>query len=102
MNKTLTFFERFEADILAAKKVITIRDESESHYQPGSVVEVETFEDGRWFCQLQIDSVMPILFTELNDYHAAQENMTLPELQAIIKEIYPQLGQLYVLEYHLV
>lgn len=98
----LTFFARFEADILSGKKVITIRDESEKEYQVGTVVDVQTLEESRWFCQLQIDSVEPILFDELGEYHATQENMTLAELKAVIKEIYPELGQLYVISYHLV
>ncbi|MGF1763705.1 N(4)-acetylcytidine aminohydrolase [Aliivibrio kagoshimensis] len=98
----LTFFARFEADILSGKKVITIRDESEKGYQVGSVVDVQTLEESRWFCQLQIDAVEPILFDDLAEYHAKQENMTLGELKAVIKEIYPDLGQLYVISYHLI
>ncbi len=45
---TMTFFRRFEADILSGKKTITIRDESERDYQPGSVVEVSTLEEGAY------------------------------------------------------
>ncbi|MCE7626929.1 ASCH domain-containing protein, partial [Vibrio fluvialis] len=44
---TMTFFARFERDILAGKKVITIRDASEKDYQPGTVVDVSTLEEGR-------------------------------------------------------
>lgn len=95
----MTFFARFVPDILAGKKVITIRDESEKHYQPGSVVEVSTLEEGRWFCRLTILSVKPILFSELNEFHAEQENMTLAQLQQVIQEIYPGIEQLYVIEY---
>lgn len=97
----MTFFERFEADILSGKKTITIRDESERFYQPGSVVRVSTFEDGREFCHLRIDSVEPILFSELNEFHAQQENMTLPQLKAVIQEIYPGIEQLFVVCYSL-
>ena len=98
----MTFFARFEADILAKKKTITIRDESESYYQVGSTVDVSTFEDGRWFCKLHIDAVTPVKFSELTDFHAEQENMTLPELKAVINEIYPNVESLYVVTYHLV
>lgn len=35
----MTFFERFESDILSGKKVITIRDESEKDYVIGTEVE---------------------------------------------------------------
>lgn len=96
---TMTFFSRFEADILADKKTITIRDQSESHYLPGSVVEVSTLEEGRVFCHLQILSVEPVQFSELNAFHAEQENMTLEQLKQVIQEIYPGIEQLFVIRY---
>lgn len=99
---TMTFFERFESDILSGKKVITIRDESEKDYVVGTEVEVSTYEDNRRFCRLAIDAVDPINFDDLNQYHAEQENMTLEELKNIIEEIYPNKGQLYVISYHIV
>ena len=96
---TMTFFSRFEADILADKKTITIRDHSESHYRPGSVVEVSTLEEGRVFCHLKILSVEPIQFAQLNEFHAEQENMTLAQLKQVIQEIYPGIEQLFVIRY---
>ncbi|EGQ7963666.1 TPA: ASCH domain-containing protein [Vibrio vulnificus] len=95
----MTFFSRFEADILAGKKTITIRDESEKDYQPGTTVEVSTLEEGRVFCQLKILSVEPIAFSALNQFHAEQENMTLETLKEVIQEIYPGIEQLYVIQY---
>jgi len=99
---TMTFFERFETDILSGKKTITIRDESENNYVPGSTVAVSTLEGGREFCQLSILSVEPILFSELSDFHAEQENMTLAVLKGVIQDIYPGIEQLYVVSYKLV
>jgi len=98
----MTFFSRFEADILSGKKVITIRDESEKDYQVNSVVDVSTLEEGRWFCRLKIVSIEPVLFSDLNDFHAEQENMTLSELKQVIEDIYPGIDQLYVIHYQLV
>ncbi|CAM3714170.1 N(4)-acetylcytidine aminohydrolase [Parendozoicomonas haliclonae] len=98
----MTFFERFEADILSGKKTITIRDEAEKGYVPGSVVQVSTYEDDRWFCELKILSVTPIKFSELTEFHAEQENMTLPQLKDVIQEIYPGIESLYVIQYQLV
>ncbi|MGF1732580.1 N(4)-acetylcytidine aminohydrolase [Photobacterium kasasachensis] len=98
---TMTFFERFETDILAGKKTITIRDESENNYVPGTVVRVSTLEEGREFCCLEILSVEPILFDDLSDFHAQQENMSLPVLKDVIQEIYPGIEQLYVISYKL-
>ena len=99
---TMTFFERFEADILSGKKTITIRDETEKHYVSGTTVKVSTFEDDREFCRLEILSVFPILFSELSNFHAEQENMTLADLKKVIQGIYPGIHQLYVVSYKLV
>ncbi|MFB9135558.1 N(4)-acetylcytidine aminohydrolase [Vibrio olivae] len=96
---TMTFFERFEHDIVSGVKTITIRNHEEKDYQPQSVVEVSTLETGRVFCHLRILSVEPILFSQLNDAHAQQENMTLPQLKAVIQEIYPGIQQLYVIRF---
>lgn len=99
--KEMTFFARFVPDILAQKKVITIRDASEKDYQAGSVVDVFTLEEGQWFCRLEIVSVEPIRFQSLSDYHAQQENMSLEELKSVIASIYPDEDELYVIRYQL-
>lgn len=98
----MTFFERFEADILSGTKTITIRDKAEKDYEAGTTVQVSTFEDERWFCELKILSVTPIQFGELSQFHAEQENMTLTELKAVIRDIYPNTDELYVVSYQLV
>ncbi|MDL4030407.1 ASCH domain-containing protein, partial [Proteus mirabilis] len=36
----ITFFERLIPSILAGIKVITIRDEAESHYKPNTIVDL--------------------------------------------------------------
>ena len=41
----ITFFQRFQDDILAGRKTITIRDESESHFKTGDVLRVGRFDD---------------------------------------------------------
>jgi uncharacterized protein YqfB (UPF0267 family) len=99
---TMTFFERFEADILSGKKTITIRDETEKNYVTGTTVKVSTLEDSREFCRLEILSVLPILFSDLSSFHAEQENMTLAALNNVIQDIYPGIQQLYVVSYKLV
>lgn len=98
----ITFFARFTSDILAKKKTITIRDEAESYYVPGSVVTVSTLEEGKIFGKLKIKKVTPVLFDELNAWHAQQENMTLPQLKQVIQDIYPGISCLYVVEFQLV
>ncbi len=40
---TSLFFQRFQDDILAGRKTITIRDESESHFKTGDVLRVGRF-----------------------------------------------------------
>ncbi|MDA9556669.1 N(4)-acetylcytidine aminohydrolase [Vibrio sp.] len=98
----MLFFGRFEPDILSGKKTITIRDETEKDYTPNTVVDVFTLEEHRRFCALKIESVTPIHFDELTDFHAVQENMTLPELKSVIRDIYPNINELYVISYQLV
>ncbi len=49
MNREkITFFSRFEADILSGKKTITIRDKSESYFQPNQELAVFTNETDRF------------------------------------------------------
>lgn len=85
----ITFYQRFEADILAGRKTITIRDKSESHFKAGDILRVGRFEDNQYFCTIEVLSVSPIMLDNLTEQHAAQENMSLAELKEVIKAIYP-------------
>ncbi|STY64864.1 ASCH domain [Mannheimia haemolytica] len=86
MNREkITFFSRFEADILSGKKTITIRDKSESYFQPNQELAVFTNETDRFFANIKVLSVTPIVFDELNEQHAKQENMSLAELKQVIR-----------------
>ena len=98
----ITFYQRFEADILAGRKTITIRDKSESHFKTGDILRVGRFEDNQYFCTIEILKVSRILFDELNEIHAKQENMTLQELKLVISEVYPQENEFYLIEFKLV
>jgi uncharacterized protein YqfB (UPF0267 family) len=98
----MTFFERFEVDILSGKKTITIRDESEKDYSANSIVQVSTYENDRWFSALKIKDVGAITYSQLSDFHAKQENMTLTELKNVIQKIYPNVENLYVISFELV
>lgn len=101
MNK-ITFFTRFEQDILASRKTITIRDKSESYFQPNQILAVYTNETDRFFANIKVLSVTPIHFDDLSEQHAQQENMTLSELRQVIKGIYPQDEQFWVIKFELV
>lgn len=101
MNK-ITFFSRFEADIVSGKKTITIRDKSESYFQAGQELSVFTNETDRLFARIRVLSVTPIQFERLNETHAKQENMTLAELKQVIKEIYPNDNDFFVIEFELI
>ena len=99
---TITFFEFLTPLITSGKKTITIRDESESHYQPNTEVEVFTLETNRKVCDIKILSVKPLKFDEINEFHAEQEAMALAELKQLIREIYPDTDTLFVIEYKLI
>ena len=53
----ITFYQRFQADILAGCKTITIRDKSESHFKTGDILLVGRFEDNQYFCTIEVLSV---------------------------------------------
>ncbi|KAN0026624.1 hypothetical protein ACTFIV_007613 [Dictyostelium citrinum] len=98
--KEITFYKRFEKDILEKKKTITIRREGD--LKEGDMVRVSKYEDNKFFCNIKILSVSPIHFTQLNEKHAIQENMTLNQLKNVISEIYPGLLDLFLIEFILI
>ncbi|GGJ00858.1 UPF0267 protein [Shewanella hanedai] len=98
----ITFFEFLTPFVASGKKTITIRDESECHYVPGTQVEVFTLETDIKVCDIEIESVNPIQFSEINEFHAEQEYLELGRLKEIISEVYPNTEQLYVISYKLV
>ena len=95
----ITFYQRFEADILAGRKTITIRDKSESHFKAGDILRVGRFEDNQYFCSIEVLSVLPITLDELTEQHAKQENMGLDELKKVIRGIYPKKEQFYLIKF---
>ncbi|EAC1485639.1 TPA: N(4)-acetylcytidine aminohydrolase [Escherichia coli] len=95
----ITFFQRFQDDILAGRKTITIRDESESHFQTGDVLRVGRFEDDGYFCTIEVTATSTVTLDTLTEKHAEQENMTLTELIKVIADIYPGQTQFYVIEF---
>ncbi|OEC46608.1 N(4)-acetylcytidine aminohydrolase [Aeromonas sp. DNP9] len=97
-----TFFSRFVADIQAGRKTITIRDESEANWQPGQRLALFTNPEHQPFGTIEVLSVNAVAFDELNNEHARQENMSLPELKQVIRDIYPDLPPLYVIEFVLI
>ncbi|WP_432459758.1 MULTISPECIES: N(4)-acetylcytidine aminohydrolase [unclassified Agarivorans] len=97
----ITFYEFLTPLITSGKKTITIRDKSESHYIVGSQVEVFTLETDQKVCDIEIESVAPIKFDEINEFHAQQEFLELPRLKELIKEIYPDTNELFVITYQL-
>lgn len=95
----ITFYQRFEADILAGRKTIKIRDKSESHFKAGDILRVGRFENDQYFCTIEVLSVSPITLDELTEQHAKQENMMLTELKEVIEEIYPKSNEFYVINF---
>lgn len=98
----ITFFEFLTPLITSGKKTITIRDKSESHYVVGSQVEVFTLETSQKVCDIEIESVEAIKFDDINELHAQQESLELQRLKDLIKEIYPDTNELFVITYKLI
>lgn len=101
LMKNITFYGRFETDILAGRKTITLREASDADFNAGDQVRVSRYEDGVFFCNIEVIAVTPVHFDALNEQHAAQENMTLSELKQVISEIYPGLKELFMIEFRL-
>ena len=99
MKNDITFYTRFQLDILAGTQTITIRDESEAHFTPGQRLRTGRYEDNGYFCTLEVLSVTPVTLAQLNEEHARQENMTLAELKKVIADIYPGINELYVIAF---
>ena len=97
----ITFYQRFEADILAGRKTITIRNKSESHFKAGDILRVGRFDDNQYFCTIEVLSVSPITLDELTEQHAKQENMGLAELKEVIRWIYPTENIFYLIRFSL-
>lgn len=95
----ITFFQRFQEDILAGRKTITIRDESESHFKAGDILRVGRYEDEGYFCTVEVIRTSTVKLDVLTEKHAHQENMSLEALKAVIAEIYPNQSQFYVIEF---
>ena len=95
----ITFFQRFQDDILAGRKTITIRDAAESHFKMGDVLRVGSYEDDGYFCTIRVVATSTVTLDTLTELHAQQENMTLAQLREVIAEIYPEEKQFYVIEF---
>ena len=95
----ITFFQRFQDDILAGRKTITIRDAAESHFKAGDVLRVGRYEDDGYFCTIRVVATSTVTLDTLSELHAQQENMTLAQLREVITEIYPEEKQFYVIEF---
>ena len=95
----ITFFQRFQDDILAGRKTITLRDAAESHFKAGDVLRVGRYEDDGYFCTSRVVATSTVTLDTLNERHAQQENMTLAQLREVIAEIYPEEKQFYVIEF---
>ncbi|WP_341538257.1 N(4)-acetylcytidine aminohydrolase [Parashewanella curva] len=98
---TITFFEFLMPLVKSGAKTITIRDESESHYIPNSVVEVYILETNVKVCDIRILSVEPLQFDEINEFHANQESLPLDELRTLIKKVYPNTNGLFMITFEL-
>ena len=79
----ITFYQRLEADILAGRKTITIRDKSESNFKTGDILRVGRFEDNQYFCTIEVLSVSLITLYKLTEQHAKHEKMGLEDLKEL-------------------
>lgn len=98
-HNDITFFRRFQDDILAGRKTITLRDDAESHFKAGDILRVGRYEDDGYFCTIEVLATSRITLDTLTEWHAQQENMTLAELRRVITDIYPGQTVYHVIEF---
>ncbi len=90
MHANMTFRRRLKNHILSGNKTATIRNKEDSDYYTGQVVEALTHEDGEKICRIQIISIEPVQYGELNRRHAKAEYLPFVFiLKRIIRKIYP-------------
>jgi uncharacterized protein YqfB (UPF0267 family) len=53
-------------------------------------------------CEVKILAVEPLHFDDINEFHAEQEAIELPKLKQLIREIYPNTDELFLITYELV
>ncbi|WP_417763448.1 N(4)-acetylcytidine aminohydrolase [Shewanella sp.] len=99
--ESITFFEWLAPLILSGDKHITIRDYAESHYRPGTRVTAYTLETHQAFAEIEILTVEPLFIEDINEQHAQQEGLALEQLQGLIRRIYPDQHQLFVIRFRL-
>lgn len=97
----ITFFEWLVPLIVSGDKYITIRDYAESHYRPGTRVTAYTLETHQQFAEVEILAVSPLLLEDIDEQHAQQEGMSLEQLRSLIRRVYPDQHQLYVIKFRL-
>lgn len=102
MANDITFFRRFQNDIISGRKTITLRDGSESHFVTGQNLRTGCYEDDTYFCTIKVISVTAVRLSELDENHARQENMTLIQLKQVISEIYPGEESLWEIAFNVV
>lgn len=66
-SQTTSLFSTFRDDILAGRKTITIRDESESHFKTGDVLRVGRFEDDGYFCTIEVTATSTVTLDTLTE-----------------------------------
>ncbi|MDF2153416.1 N(4)-acetylcytidine aminohydrolase [Vibrio sp. CAU 1672] len=95
----ITFFDFLTPLVASGAKTITIRDNTEKDYPIGQQVEVFTLETDEKVCDIEVLSVVPITHDQINEFHAQQEALELPRLKSLIKEVYPNTDELYVITF---
>lgn len=99
MTIDITFYRHFGPDILEGRKTITLRDQYESHFHAGQQLKAGYQDNQGYFATLEVIGVTPVLWSQLTEEHAQQENMTLAESKQVISGIYPGTEQLYMIRF---
>ena len=71
----------------------------ESHFKAGDILRVGRFEDNQYFCTIEVLSVSPIMIILTEQHAQLRKIWSLSELREVIKTIYPNESEFWVIEF---
>lgn len=103
MVKQISFYKKLVPLILSGKKTGTIRDKSESHYEPGQILDAITNEENKRFCQIEVLNIEKVAIDELNRSHAKAEGFLFVfPLKRVVRKIYSKESELYFIGFKVI
>ncbi|WP_394170706.1 ASCH domain-containing protein [Saccharospirillum alexandrii] len=96
----MMFRRKLKRHILSGRKTSTVRNKADSDYHNGQELDALLDEDGSKICRIQITSIEPVQYNDLNRQHAKAEYLPFVFiLKWIIRRIYPGENELFFIRF---